>query len=168
MALYINGERVNEGTGKVIYETVLPSGIGQFTICETEEELNKRVGKYNTLNLTNIESLFNAQPNSYIIGMPSYKGYAHPHQENVIYETNKPVPVYRLRWTDEAWEEYGKDEFNSNPREFEWSLPKILYYINEPETRSEDWTPYDETDWVEGLEWDNWYVPVSLEPVRYE
>lgn len=83
----------------------------------------------------------------------------------VVYTTDKPVPVFRLRYTDEAWAEYGD---KSIQREFEWSLPKILYYINEPDVHSEGWTDYDETDWVEGLEWDNMYEPVSTEPIRYE
>lgn len=32
-----------------------------------------------------------------------------------------------------------------------WTLSMILLEINRD--RSQDWTPYDETDWMEGLEY---------------
>ena len=72
-------------------------------------------------------------------------------------------PMYRLRYTDYAWNELGYCNFKNEPREFEWSLSEILEYINDPEVHSDMWTPYDETDWADGLKWDNIYEPISLE-----
>ena len=42
---------------------------------------------------------------------------------------------------------------------FEWTMRQILHEINCD--RSADWTPYNETDWQEGLDEWTWYHPIT-------
>ena len=165
MKLYINGNKVDDVCNTITLEHANNlSDIMVINIIEDKNVLSK-TAKNGIHSITSIEQVRSSKPHSYVMGKPSGRVYCTPVEEMVTYWTDEPVPVYKLRYTDEAWQEYGCDELS---REFEWSLPKILYYINQPEAHSDQWTDYDETDWVEGLDWDNMYEPVSTEPVRYE
>ena len=75
-------------------------------------------------------------------------------------ETTRFEPTYPVKYRG-----CYKDDGDSNPNDpmvgriEYWTMSHILYEINHD--RSEDWTPYDESDWEEGLnEWTEW------EPVK--
>jgi hypothetical protein len=55
--------------------------------------------------------------------------------------------------------EHNADDPENAGKVLEWTMPQILEEINKE--RSDAWTPYDESDWQEGLtEW-TWYEPAE-------
>lgn len=70
-------------------------------------------------------------------------------------EESSANKTYKIRLKPE----YNADDPENAGKVLEWTMPQILEEINKD--RSDAWTPYDESDWQEGLtEW-TWYEPAE-------
>lgn len=155
--MYINGTKVLSNTGYAVYEQTSKVR-GTFKILELEADLKKFRKISNdilptAIPLSSLEEAYMNKHDSYVVGFPSGRMYCVPQDEFFVAEEQGKVPIYQLKNTE-------TDEI------VEWNLYAILYEINRD--RSADWSEYDETDWVEGLEEFTEYSLVSDEPIGYE